>query len=562
MQSRKSSTVGLLKIPMLLSVLALILSGCGGQAPAPPATSGTGAEQATSAPAATSASEATSAPATTSAPEATTSASAATSAPAATAGTASGAAMADFTGVEITAVTFTGPQIAEPLQRHAKEFEQKTGAKVNVTTVPFSDLYQKILTDLSTKTNSFDLFVFDPQWMSDFGTPGYLEDLSDRVKNDKQIQWDDIAPFFRDFSATYNGKIYAIPLDGDFHMVYYRTDILQDLGMDPPNTWDDYLKIAKAVKDKNLQTADGQPVYGSCISKKRGAQAYWWITSVAGGFIQSQGTNQGVFFNTDDMQPLIDNEGFRKALEIFKQTNDYGPPDELNLDVGDTRGLFTSGRCALSIDWGDIGTLAIDKDKSKVIDKVGAVILPGSDSVIDRKSGKLMKCDQTLCPYMDAKGINHAPFAAYGGWSGAINAASDPKKKDAAYALLSYMSAPEQSNVDVTIGATGFNPYRTSQFNSTDLWEKAGMSKQAADLYLGAIKNSLNSPNMVLDLRIPQNQYYQQVVLDTAISQFLSGELDLDATVKQITDKWNEKTDELGRDQQLTAYKATLGVQR
>ena len=38
-------------------------------------------------------------------------------------------------------MTFTGPQIAEPLQRRAPEFEKLTGAKINVITVPFSDLY-------------------------------------------------------------------------------------------------------------------------------------------------------------------------------------------------------------------------------------------------------------------------------------------------------------------------------------------------------------------------------------------------------------------------------------
>src|SRR5439155_1006413 len=83
-------------------------------------------------------------------------------------------------------------------------------------------------------------------------------------------------------------------------------------------------------------------------------------------------------------------------------------------------------------------------------------------------------------PNMGADGVNHAPFAAYGGWSGAINAKADQKVKDAAYAFLAYMSAPEQSNVDVTIGKTGFNPYRTSQFSSTAPWVKAGMSEAAA----------------------------------------------------------------------------------
>ncbi len=122
------------------------------------------------------------------------------------------------------------------------------------------------------------------------------------------------------------------------------------------------------------------------------------------------------------------------------------------------------------------------------------------------------------------------------------------------------MSQPAQSNVDVTIGSTGFNPYRISQFENLDLWLKAGMSEAAAKNYLGAIADSLNSPNMVLDLRIPQNQRYEQIVLDTAISRLLAGEIDKEQAMAEIKKGWNEITDELGKDQQLTAYKATLGI--
>lgn len=247
-------------------------------------------------------------------------------------------------------------------------------------------------------------------------------------------------------------------------------------------------------------------------------------------------------------------------MEVYKATTQFGPPEELNLDVGDTRGLWTAGRCALSIDWGDIGTLAI-AEGSQVNGKTGAVILPGSTQVLDRATGKLVPCDANTCPYA-VDGVNHAPFAAFGGWSGAINAASDDATKDAAFNYLAYVSAPEQSNVDVTIGATGFNPYRISQFENLDLWIKAGMTEEAANLYLGAIKASLESPNMVLDLRVPQNQRYQQVVLDTAISQFLAGELTLDETVKAVEAGWEEITEELGRDTQRAAYLASLGVTR
>ena len=470
------------------------------------------------------------------------------------------AAAAEFDGVTINVMTFTGPQIAEPLQRRAPDFEKATGAKVNVITVPFSDLYQKLLTDWTTGTNSVDAAVFAPQWMVDYVTPGLLEDISDRVAKDEAIKLDDIAPFFREFSQKFNGKTYMLTLDGDFQMVYYRTDVAKELGLNPPQTWDDYLAFAKAAHGKDL-SGDGKADFGSCIAKKRNAQSYWMIISVASAFLQSKGTSQGAFFKTEDLQPLYgQNEAFAEALRIYSETTKYGPPDEINLDVGDTRNLFTSGQCALSIDWGDIGTLAIDKEKSKVIDKVGAVVLPGSKRVLDRETGKLVDCTPEICPHAK-DGINHAPFAAFGGWSGGINAKADPKVKDAAYAFFSWMSQPEHSNEDVTIGITGFNPYRLSQFQNLELWTKAGMSEQAAKDYLGAIQESLNSPNMVLDLRIPQNQRYEQVALDTAIARLLAGELDIEGAMKDVAASWNEITDELSRDEQLSAYKSTIGAQ-
>jgi multiple sugar transport system substrate-binding protein len=468
------------------------------------------------------------------------------------------AAQLKHEGVEATVMTFTGPQIAEPLQRRAPDFKQLTGATINVVTVPFSDLYSKLLTDFATGTNSIDGMVFAPQWMGDYIESGYLEDLTDRVNADEAVQWNDVAPFFRDFSATYNGRIYTIPLDGDFQMVYYRSDLLDEAGLPPPKTWEDYLAIAETFHGQDLN-GDDKADYGSCIAKKRNAQSYWMIISVAGGFLQSQGTGQGAFFDTESMSPLFNNEAFGKALDIYAATTQYGPPDEINLDVGDTRGLFTTGRCALSVDWGDIGTLAIDPATSKVQDKVGAVILPGSSQVLDRETGQLVDCDAERCPHA-VDGINHAPFAAFGGWSGAVNAGSSDEVKAAVYDFFSYMSQPEQANEDVTIGITGFNPYRVSQFENLDLWLKAGMSEAAAKNYLGAIADSLNSPNMVLDLRIPQNQRYEQIVLDTAIHRMLAGEIDRDQAMADIETGWNEITEELGAEEQLEAYKATLGI--
>jgi multiple sugar transport system substrate-binding protein len=463
-----------------------------------------------------------------------------------------------FKGVNVNILTFNGPQVAEPLQRRAPDWDKLTGGHVNVVAVGFQTIYDKALLDASTKTNSFDAYVFDPQWMGDFTGPGYLLDLTDRVNSDPQLNWQDIGPFFRDFNATYNGKVYTIPLDGDFHMVYYRKDILEKDGVKPPATWDDYLTIAAKYNGQDLN-GDGQPDYGSCIAKKKGAQSYWWIISVAGGLLQAKGTNDGAFFNTTDMTPLFgQNEAMTKALDTYAKTVQFGPPDELNMDVGGSRGLFTTGRCALTMDWGDIGTLA---PGTFAENKTGATITPGWKQVLDRATGKLVACDATTCPNA-VDGVNYAPFASFGGWSGAINAQSPKANQDAAYDFLSYMSSPAISGVDVTLGKTGFNPYRTSQFTNIQPWLDAGLSQAAAENYLGAIKASLTNANMVLDLRIPLTKRYEQDVLDTALAQYLAKELDASATEQAIADGWNAITDEAGKDKQLAAYVASLGVQR
>jgi multiple sugar transport system substrate-binding protein len=463
-----------------------------------------------------------------------------------------------FAGVSVNILTFNGPQVAEPLQRRAPDWEQLTGGHVNVVAVGFQTIYDKALLDASTGTNSFDGYVFDPQWMGDFVGPGYLLDLTDREKNDPQLDQQDIVPFFRDYNSVYNGKNYTIPLDGDFHMVYYRSDLLQKDGLKPPATWDDYLAIAQKYNGQDLN-GDSQPDYGSCIAKKKGAQSYWWIISIAAGLMQSQGTSQGAFFDTTNMNPLFGaNEATTLALQTYAKTATFGPPDELNMDVGGTRGLFTTGRCALTMDWGDIGTLT---PGTYAQDKTGATITPGWKQVLDRSSGKLVPCDATTCP--DAvDGVNYAPFGSFGGWSGAINAKSPKANQDAAYDFLSYMSAPAQSDVDVTLGKTGYNPYRTSQFTNTAPWLAAGLSQAATENYLGAIKTSLDNKNFVLDLRIPQTKRYEQDILDTAVSQYLAKELDEAGTEQAIADGWNEITDSVGKDKQLAAYVASLGIKK
>jgi multiple sugar transport system substrate-binding protein len=468
------------------------------------------------------------------------------------------ASAGEYDGVTINILTRPGPVIAGRLAERGKEFEAATGAKIVVSEVPFAEIFQKIQTDWTTGTNSIDVGVFAAGWGVELAAGGLLEDLDPYVAKDAKLDTPDIAPYFREFGQKIGGKTMLLMVDGDFQMVYYRKDVLEANGQQPPKTWDDYLKVAAAIHGKDMN-GDGVPDYGSCIFKKRNAQSYFAIQTVAASYVQTQGTAQGFHFDNATMKPIVNNEAWKKAFEVYKETGKYGPPEELNMDIGDTRGLFKAGRCGLLIEWGDPGPLSIEKDATAIKDKLYAISALGTKEVLDRATGKLVPVTKENAPY-SVDGINYAPFAAFGGWAGAINAKADAKKKQASYDFLSYMNQAAQSDVDVTLGWTGYNPYRLSQLNNVDLWVKSGMSKEFAENYIGAINGALNNPNMASDFKVPGAQSYSGVVLDTELARYLAGEITVDEALKNIEAGWEQITEDQGRDSQIKAQGLALGT--
>jgi multiple sugar transport system substrate-binding protein len=464
----------------------------------------------------------------------------------------------EFDGVTVNILTRPGPVIAGPLKERGLVFEKETGAKIVVNEVPFAEIFPKIQNDWTTGTNSIDVGVFAAGWGVELDASGLLEDMDPYIAKDSKIDMNDIAPYFRDFGQKIGGKTKMLMVDGDFQMVYYRKDVLEKAGLQPPKTWQDYVDVASKIHGQDFN-GDGEADYGSCIFKKRNAQSYFAIQTIASSFVQTQGTAQGFHFDNATMKPIINNEAWKKAFELYKETGKYGPPEELNMDIGDTRAVFKAGRCGLLIEWGDPGTLQLDADAEKVKGLIYAVSAVGSTEVLDRATGKLVPVTKENAPH-SVDGVNYAPFAAFGGWAGAINAKADEKKKAAAYAFLSYMNQAGQSNVDVTIGSTGYNPYRLSQLSSTDLWVKAGMPKELADNYLGAINGALNNPNMASDMKIPGAQQYTGVVLDTELARYLAGEVSVDEALKNIEEGWEKITEDFGRDEQVKAQALALGL--
>ncbi|MBY0013474.1 extracellular solute-binding protein [Paenibacillus typhae] len=66
----------------------------------------------------------------------------------------------------------------------------------------------------------------------------------------------EISSRFRDSALEpykYNGGIYALPEQQTFPMLFYRKDILQELGLTPPETWQDVYNMISVLQKHNME---------------------------------------------------------------------------------------------------------------------------------------------------------------------------------------------------------------------------------------------------------------------------------------------------------------------
>jgi multiple sugar transport system substrate-binding protein len=216
----------------------------------------------------------------------------------------SGAAMAEkpFEGVELkmlgigdTSVTRLAPIVGE--------FEELTGAKVQIDMFPYPGLIDKIIIEASSDTPSYQLLWVDSPWVGMLGEAGALEDLTDLVKRDAaEIGLDDIIPIQLQ-ENTWQGRLLAFPASGMIWSTNYRKDLFENAdeqaafkakyGYDlaPPTTWQQYYDIAEFFTRKAGDTLAGATLekdfYGTAQAYSRVAGAithdYFPIMRAYGG---------------------------------------------------------------------------------------------------------------------------------------------------------------------------------------------------------------------------------------------------------------------------------------
>ncbi len=143
---------------------------------------------------------------------------------------------------------------------------------------------------------------------------------------------DDVVPLA---SIPYKGVHWDIPYALTSEMWWYRKDVLDEAGIAPPQTWEDFLSAAEQLNDPENN------FYGIAIAAGPGEWTAWHYEVLLW-------QNGGFVFDTE-LQPIVDSPESIEALNFLKQLHQYSPPESSTWEWWDSIDAFTAELVAISM---------------------------------------------------------------------------------------------------------------------------------------------------------------------------------------------------------------------
>ncbi|MCH4562443.1 ABC transporter substrate-binding protein [Halomonas sp. EGI 63088] len=364
------------------------------------------------------------------------------------------------------------------------QWEEKTGHEVDIVSTPNSSterlsLYQQIL---SAQSDDIDVMQIDVVW------PGllanHLLDLNETLGADAaEGHFETIVT-----NNTVDGRLVAMPWFTDAGVLYYRKDLLEEYGFEPPETWQELTEIATEIQAAEREAGNDRMwgyVFQGRAYEGLTCNALEWIASYGGGSVVDT-----------DGEITIDNERAAEALDLAATwIGEISPDGALNYTEEEARGIFQSGNAVFMRNWPYAWSLAQSED-SNVRDKVGVVKLP--------------------------HGADGESAATLGGWNLAVSKYSE--HPELAADLVAFLTGEAEQKRRAIEGA--YNPTLASLYQDEEVLE--------AVPFFGTLYETFT--NAVARPSAPTGDNYGRVSNSffNAVHQVLSGDLSGAEAVAQV----------------------------
>lgn len=371
-----------------------------------------------------------------------------------------------------------------PLNALVARFEEANpDVRIKDETLPSSsdEQHQTYVINLSAESADFDVFAVDVIWVAEFARAGWLRDLGALLPPAEREK------FFRGpiEAVSYQGKVYAVPWFIDAGLLYYRKDLLEKYGFEPPATWQALVEVADAI-------ATEEGIYGFVWQGKQ----YEGLVCNVLEFLWSNGGQV-----LKDGQVVLDSSENREALRFMADLiHRYGVTPELVTTATEepSRRIFGDGKAVFLRNWPYAWNL-FQQDGSAVKGKVGVGPLPHFEG--------------------------HQSAATLGGWQLGVNLYS--KHPEAAERFVRFITSPESQKALVL--AYGFNPTRKALYDDPELLETQPVLQQLFRVFEKATPRPV-SPAYVMISQVLQAEF------SAAVAGVRSPEAALQAAQRQVED--------------------------
>lgn len=272
----------------------------------------------------------------------------------------------------------------------------------------------------------YDLVYSDVVWIPKFAAAGWLQDLSDRVSASELDEFleADVA------AGRYQGGLYRMPFRSAMGMLYYRTDLLDQVGAQPPETFEDLITVSESIQ------AETDVPWGYVW---QGLQYEGLITN----FVEIIAGYGGFWVNPDTFEVGLDQSPAIKAVEFLKAAIQEGitPPGVTNFLEEDSLRVFENGNAAFLRNWPYVWAEA-------------------------NKDGSPVQGNIALKPMVHAPDQN--PAACLGGWGFGVSATTPHPEE--AWRVVEYFTS--QDAVKQFVLNYAYVPSRRALFNDADILDR------------------------------------------------------------------------------------------
>lgn len=263
---------------------------------------------------------------------------------------------------EPVTITFSFDQgIGQPAQTLVDEYNESQDKYVVKTKVLPQDanvVHDDFVNKLASGDTSVDVMALDVVYVAEFAAADWLTDLTpyfDQATQDKYLPG-------TIQTATYNDKLVAFPWFTNASALFYRKDVLDQLGVEPPTTYQGWIDLQSKVQGVNEVQYTG--VFQAALSE---ALVCNWVEYVA--------NNGGEILDASG-KPVVNSENNIEATQIMlDMVKNYAPEGVTTYNEPESEQVFLDGKALFIRDWSGFWSQA-NKEGSKVKDKVGVTALP------------------------------------------------------------------------------------------------------------------------------------------------------------------------------------------